>query len=326
MIKSKTAIIYQAKSGAIELRGDFTRETVWATQAQIAIAFSVDNRTINEHITNIYQTKELMKNTTLRNFRIVKKEGDREVVREVNHYNLDLILSVGYRVNSKQATRFRQWATKTLRNYIIDGYAINKTKVAKNYAQFLSAIDDIKKLLPASTAINPNEVIELISLFADTWLSLEAYDKDTLPTQGATKKSVALTIEKLSVGLAELKKILFGKGEATDLFGHERSADSVAGIVNNVMQSFGGQELYQTAEEKAAHLLYFMIKDHPFIDGNKRNGAYAFIWFLRQARILDLARLTPTALTALTILVAESDPAHKEKIIKLILSLIIKKS
>lgn len=326
MSRTKTPIIYQAKSGAIELKGDFTHETIWATQVQIADAFSADVRTINEHVTNIYQTKELVKSATLRKFRIVKKEGDREVIREVNHYNLDLILSVGYRVNSKQATRFRQWATKTLRHYIVDGYVINKNRIVKNYDHFLSAVDDVKKLLPPGTVISPRDIIELISLFADTWLSLNAYDKDTLSTRGATKKSVSLTAEKLSVSLSELKKILLKKGEATELFGSEQSAGSINGIVSNVMQSFGDQELYPTVEEKAAHLLYFMIKDHPFTDGNKRSGAYAFIWFLRQARILDPNRLTPTALTALTILVAESDPTHKEKIIKLILNLIIRKS
>ncbi len=323
--KLKTALIYQAKSGAIELRGDFSRETIWATQAQVAKAFSVDLRTINEHIKNIYKTKELTNDSTLRNFRIVQKEGAREITRDIKHYNLDMILSIGYRVNSKQATHFRQWATKTLRNYIVDGYAINKKRIAGNYNAFIEAVENVRALLPSGTPIDATSVLELISLFADTWLSLDAYDKEALPATGTTRRSVSLTAEKLSANLVELKKVLIEKGEATDLFGNERSEGNVAGIVGNVMQSFAGQELYPTVEDKASHLLYFMVKNHPFTDGNKRSGAYAFVWFLRQAKILDTRRLTPLALTAITILVAESNPDHKEKIIKLIRSLIAKK-
>ena len=136
-------VIYQAKSGAIELRGDFSRETVWASQTQIAEAFEVNVRTINEHIQNIFKTGELNEKATIRNFRIVQKEGERKVDRDVKHYNLDMILSVGYRVNSKRATLFRQWATKTLRGYIVDGFAVNKKRIAVNYAQFLSVVEDI---------------------------------------------------------------------------------------------------------------------------------------------------------------------------------------
>ncbi|OGF71847.1 death-on-curing protein [Candidatus Giovannonibacteria bacterium RIFCSPHIGHO2_02_43_13] len=322
--KNKGVIIYQAKSGAIELRGDFTRETIWASQTQIADAFEVNISTINEHIQNILKTNELHENATIRNFRIVQKEGKREVMRDVKHYNLDMILSVGYRVNSKKATLFRQWATKTLRNYIVDGFAVNKNRIAKNYAQFLSVVDDIKKLLPQGSSVNPKDAIELISLFADTWLSLDAYDRELLPKRKLTKKKVSLTSETISKDLVELRNVLIKKGEATDIFGRERHASAVAGIVGNVMQTFGGSELYPTIEEKAAHLLYFMVKNHPFTDGNKRSGAFAFVWFLKQADVLDVHKLTPQALTALAVLVAESNPSHKEKTIKLILNLISK--
>ncbi|MFH1173381.1 MAG: virulence protein RhuM/Fic/DOC family protein [bacterium] len=319
---NKNVVIYQTKSGAIELRGDFARETIWATQMQIAEAFEVNVRTINEHIKNIIITEELNEKATIRNFRIVQKEGKREVDREVKHYNLDMILSIGYRVNSKKATLFRQWATKTLRGYIFNGFVVNKNRIAKNYTQFLNAVEDVKKLLPTGTTINASDAIELISLFADTWFSLNAYDKDIFIGKKTTKKSVALTADKLADNLAALKRELIKKGEATDLFGRERSQGNLAGIVGNVMQSFSGKELYKTVEEKAAHLLYFTIKNHPFVDGNKRSGAYFFVWFLNQAKILDIARFSPTALTAITIFVAESNPKHKEKAIKLILNLI----
>jgi prophage maintenance system killer protein len=317
-------VIYQAKSGAIELKGDVSHETVWATQVQIAEAFDVNVRTINEHIQNILKTEELSEKATIRNFRIVQKEGKREVDRDVKHYNLDMILSVGYRVNSKKATIFRQWATKTLRNYIVDGFVVDKKRIAKNYTQFLSIVEDIKKLLPVNSAVNPTDAVELISLFADTWLSLDAYDRELLPSSKLTKKKVSLSAEKVSKNLVELRNVLIEKGEATEVFGNERSKGSISGIVGNIMQSFGGVDVYPTIEEKAAHILYFMVKNHPFTDGNKRSGAFAFVWFLKETKILNTQKLTPQALTALTVLVAESDANDKEKIIKLILNLISK--
>ena len=319
--QNKGVVIYQAKNGAIELRGDFTRETVWATQAQIAEVFNIERSVATKHIRNVFKDKELDEFLVCANFAHTAKDGK---TYQVKYYNLDIILSVGYRANSAKAIEFRQWATKTLRGYIVDGYAINKSRIAKNYEQFLSVVDDIKKLLPVGSAVNPEDAVELVSLFADTWLSLDAYDRELLPKGKLTKKKVNLTTEKISKDLGELREILIGKGEATDIFGCERSHGSIAGIVGNVMQSFGGNELYPTAEEKAAHLLYFMVKNHPFTDGNKRSGAFAFVWFLKQGKMLDINKLTPSALTALTVLVAESDPKHKDKIIKLILNLLAK--
>ncbi|MDO8555038.1 MAG: virulence protein RhuM/Fic/DOC family protein [bacterium] len=318
----KNIVIYQAKSGAIELKGDFSNETIWATQAQIAGLFDTTKQNIGQHIKNIFQTGELRQNSVVKDFFTTASDNKRY---KVKFYNLDAILSVGYRVNSKKATIFRQWATKTLRCYIVNGYAINKNRIAKNYEQFLGVVHDIKKMLPVGSVVNPSDAIELISLFADTWLSLDAYDQEILPKIKLTKRTVEISVEKISRSLSELKHSLIEKFEATDIFGVERHAGAVSGIVGNVMQSFGGKEVYPTAEEKAAHLLYFMVKDHPFADGNKRSGAYSFVWFLDQAKILNIARLTPSALTALTVLVAESDPKHKEKIISLILNLISKK-
>jgi prophage maintenance system killer protein len=315
-------VVYQAKSGALELRRDNGAETIWASLDQIASVFGRDKSVISRHIKNVFNQQELRRDSVVAFFATTATDGK---TYDVEYFNLDVILSVGYRVNSKQATHFRQWATKTLRQYIVDGYAINKHRVAQNYAQFLEAIETVKQLLPSGSAIDTASVLELVNAFADTWLSLDAYDKDALATKGATKKRVALTAEKLQKSLLAFKNALVEKGEATEHFGAERHSGSVAGIVGNVMQSFGGKEVYQSAEEKAAHLLYFMVKNHPFVDGNKRSGAYAFIWFLRQANILDTARLTPPALTAFAILVAESNPKDKEKVIGLILTLVAKK-
>ena len=312
-------VVYQAKSGALELRRDVRKETIWATQAQIADLFESERSVVTKHIRNILKDKELDADSVCANFAHTAPDGK---TYQVQFYNLDLILAVGYRANSRKAIQFRKWATKTLRQYVVEGYAINRKRVARNYAQFLKAVEDMKRLLPPSAAIDTQSIFELVNAFADTWLSLDAYDKGKLVTKGATKKHVALTAGKLEERLAEFKAALTKKGEASEHFGRERHSASIDGIVGNVMQSFGGKELYGSAEEKAAHLLYFIVKNHPFVDGNKRSGAYAFVWFLHQAHILDVTRLTPPALTALTLLVAESDPKDKEKIVRLIVTLV----
>jgi prophage maintenance system killer protein len=322
--KKNEVVVYQAKSGAIELRGDFGNETIWATQAQIAEIFDTTPQNITLHFKNIYSERELERKATCKEFLQVQKEGDRNVERSFQFYSLDAIIAVGYRINSKRATQFRVWATKTLRQYITQGYVINKHRITKNYEQFLEAVENIKFLLPEGGHINAQSALELVSAFADTWLSLEAYDEEKLPEKGITKKSVALTAGHLELALAGFKSTLAAKGEASDLFGIERHKESVAGIVGNVMQSFGGTPVYNTVEEKAAHLLYFMVKNHPFVDGNKRSGAYSFIWFLNRAGVLDRSKITPATLTALTLFVAESDAKHKEKMVRLILQLLKK--
>lgn len=319
--KTKNLVIYQSKSGALELRGDFTNETVWATQAQIATAFSVNTKTVNEHIVNIYKTDELDEESTIRKFRIVQEEGRREVERNVLHYNLDTIISVGYRVNSKTATEFRKWATSTLRQHIVKGYTINRKVIARNYNSFIEAVEKVKSLLPADNKVDGASVLELVSMFADTWFSLDAYDKELLSPKKVNVKKVKLTADELKSDLAVLKSELQEKKEATENFAQERNQGSLEGIVGNVMQSFGEKAVYPSVQDKAAHLLYFIIKNHPFVDGNKRSGAYTFIWFLKKAKVLDVTKLTPTALTVLTILIAESDPKDKDKMIALVIML-----
>ena len=317
----KEIVIYQAKSGAIELRGDFTRETIWATQADIAILFNTQRPAITKHLKNIFESKELDEKSVCSILEHTASDGKRY---KTQYYNLDAMLSVGYRVNSKTATEFRKWATKTLRAHIVDGYTINRLRVAKNYEAFLKAVEQVKNLLPAGGEVDAKSTLELVKLFADTWFSLNAYDQSILPSNGATKKQVKLTANDLTEVLSELKQILSAKKEATELFGIERQKESVAGIVGNVFQSFGDKDLYPSVEAKAAHILYFMVKNHPFVDGNKRSGAFAFVWFLKKAHRLNIARLTPEALTALTLLVAESNPKDKERMIGLILLLLKK--
>jgi len=314
----KHTVIYQAKNGSLEIKADAKYETVWLTQQQVAELFDVKKAAISKHVKNIFESEELHRKSTVSKMETVQKEGKRSIRREVEYYNLDLVLSIGYRVNSKKATDFRQWATKILKAHVFEGYTINRRRVQANYDQFLKAVDDVKSLMPSGAVVDNESILELIKLFADTWFSLDAYDKDQLPTEGTTKKKVKLTAEKLSEGLAELKQALIVKGEATEIFGVERTKDTIASIIGNVMQSFGDEELYPTVEAKAANLLYFIVKNHPFVDGNKRSGAYAFVWYLRQAKILDATRVSPPALTAITLLIAESAPKDKEKMVGLV--------
>jgi len=317
--KDNKLIIYQTKTGELEFRGDFIKETIWANLDQIASVFGRDKSVISRHIKNIFKDGELNRDSVVAFFATTASDGK---IYNVEYFNLDMIISVGYRANSKQATKFRQWATKILKKHIIDGYTIHKKLVVKNYQQFLKSVEDVKNILPPEALMNTSDVLELVSLFADTWLSLDAYDRNIFIGKKTTKKKISLTSKKLSDNLMELKNILIKKGEATDIFGLEREKGSISGIVGNVMQSFGGKDLYGSVEEKASYLLYFMVKNHPFVDGNKRSGAYAFIWFLNQAKILDKSKMTSPALTALTILVAESNPKEKNKVIQLILSLL----
>lgn len=318
----KNFIVYQLANGALHLKTDRKGDTIWASLTQIAELFGVGKSGISKHIKHIYESGELSHGATVAKMATVQMEGGREVTREIDAYNLDMILSVGYRVNSAKATHFRQWATKTLKAHIQKGYTLNRKRIKANHEEFINAVDKVKSLLPEGVAVPHDSVLELIKLFADTWFSLDAYDRDVLPLTGSTKRKARLTGEKLAAALGELKSALISKGEATDIFGVVRNKDGIAAIVGNVMQSFGTQDVYPTLEEKAANLLYFIIKNHPFIDGNKRSGAYAFIWFLDQSKILNTNRMSPPALTALTILIAESNPKDKEKMIGLVCALL----
>ena len=315
-------VIYQTKSGAIDLRGDFSKETIWATLDQIAKVFGRDKSVISRHLKNIYKEGELDTKATVAKNATVQMEGGRRVERVIEYYNLDAIISVGYRVNSKTATRFRQWATKTLREHITKGYTLNRSRIRENYSQFMKAVADIQALLPEHIVFDPKSVLDLIKEFASTWVSLDAYDKETLAVRGVTKKSIRLTGEELTLAIANLKRELLNTKEATDLFASECSRGSIEGIVGNVMQSFGGKAVYGTVEEKAAHLLYFMVKNHPFVDGNKRSGAFAFVWFLRKTRVKGGRSINPATLTALTLLIAESDAKKKDQMVALVTQLL----
>jgi death-on-curing family protein len=317
-------VIYQAKNGAIELRGDAEKETIWATQKQLSEIFEVTTQNITMHLKSIYKEKELNEKSTCKKSLQVRNEGEREVKRMVMEYNLDAIIAVGYRINSIIGTKFRIWATKTLKQHITEGYTVNKSRIGMNYEKFLQAVEEVKALLPKGDHVGAKDVLELVKTFASTWFSLDSYDKDQLPDKGFTTKSLQIESKQLSEAIMELKKSLIQKQEATELFAEEKLKGNLKGIFGNIFQSAFGQDVYPTLEEKAAHLLYFIIKNHPFNDGNKRTGAFSFVWFLSRAGISFRSKITPEALTTLTILIAESDPKDKDKMVGLVLLLLKK--
>lgn len=317
---TKNPTIYQAKNGAIELKTDANADTIWASQKDISIIFDIERSVITKHIKNIFKDGEVDKKSTCAFFAQVQKEGDREVKRDIEFYNLDIILAVGYRTNSFKAIAFRKWATSILTKHITQGYTINKNRIEKNYQAFMCAVEDIKSL--AKNNIKSDDVLELIKSFANTWFSLEAFDEDKLPQEGLNKKQIEINSASLYLAVDKFKSDLMAKNQATQLFAQEKKKDALAGIFGNVMQSVFGEEAYPSVEEKAAHLLYFIIKNHPFNDGNKRTGAFSFIWFLNKAGFDYQQVISPQTLTALTLLIATSNPNEKDKLIGLILLLL----
>ena len=232
---TKQIVIYQAKSGAIELRGDFERESIYATLDQIASVFGRDKSVISRHLKNIFKEGELNRDSVVAKIATTAADGK---TYQVEYYNLDAILSVGYRVNSKTATLFRQWATKTLREHITKGYTINRKRIAQNYDAFLKTVGEIQALLPEHITLDPKAVLGLVREFASTWVSLDAYDREELTVVGTTKKVAAVTGNELTAAIQNLRVELIKKGEATELFAQERSNGSIAGIIGNVIQSF----------------------------------------------------------------------------------------
>ncbi len=241
-IKNELAI-YQSESGAIEFRGDWQNETIWATQAHIADLFEVDRTVVTKHIRNIIKFGEVDEKSNVQKMHIANSD------KPVAFYSLDIILAIGYRVNSKTAIKFRRWASEVLKQHIFKGFTVNKERIASNYKLFLKALDDVKALLPESSKTDTLNILELVSIFADTWFSLNAYDAEELPKAGITKNQIEITANELRNALQELKKELIAKNEAADLFGIERKERNIENIVGNVFQSFGGEYVYPTGGE-----------------------------------------------------------------------------
>jgi prophage maintenance system killer protein len=313
--------IYQGENGAIEFRGDLSHETIWANLDQIAKLFNRDKSGISRHIKNIFKSGELDKDSVVAIFATTASDGK---TYQVEYYNLDMILSVGYRVNSKEATIFRKWATSILKKYITNGYAINEKKLL-NTKEILNNLKATISMLSSKQIGQEKELLNLLNSYTKTLSLLESYDKASIDDCSGAKSEYQLTYNEAKDVLKKLKTTLIVKNEASSLFANEK-ADEFKGIIDNLYQTFGGVELYPTIEDKASHLLYLIIKDHPFSDGNKRSASFLFVYFLDKCNYLykenGEKKINDNALTALTLLVASSDPKEKDITIKLIKHLI----
>lgn len=293
----------------------------------MAKLFDRDIKTIGKHVNNVFKEGELEKQATVANFATVQTEGNRQVERQVEYYNLDVIISIGYRVKSKRGTQFRIWATNRLREYLQQGYIVDKQRFEKNAEELQHALELIKKTAQ-SPELNTDEgrgLIEIISRYTQTFLWLQRYDEGLLDEPNVEEGGILPTPNEAMALLNELKAQLMAKGEATALFANPRG-DGLASVLGNLQQTVFGEPAYPSIESKAAHLLYFMVKNYPFTDGNKRSGAFLFVDFLhRNQRLLNHRGemvINDTGLAALTLLVAESDPEQKETLIKLIMNML----
>jgi len=327
-IKKGEIIIYKSTKGP-EIQVKLEKETVWLTQKQVAFLFNVNVPAISKHIRNIFKDGELNKNSTISKMEIVQKEGNRFIKRNIEFFNLDLIISIGYRVNSQRATQFRIWATKTLKQHLLKGYTINEKRLLETKEKFNELQNTIKFLQEKSqTGLLQNqagEILNLLSGYTKTLSILSQYDQgDVLIPQGKKVKT-KLQYKTCKEIIDELKRELINKKEAGDLFGSERNK-SFEGIIKGLYQTFSGKELYKTIEEKASHLLYLTIKDHPFSDGNKRIASFLFIYFLDKNYYLyretGERKINDNALVALALLIAVSNPKEKDVMIKIIMNLL----
>jgi len=322
-------VLYDAPDGEIRLDVKLERETVWLTQAQMSELFGRERSVITKHLRNVYIEGELDSTATCAKFAQVQTEGPRTVTREVDHYNLDVIISVGYRVKSKRGTQFRIWATRTLKDHLLRGYTLNEKRLReKGLGEIEQAVGLLTRTLTHHARVTDEgrAVLEVVQQYTRAWRLLLEYDEGRLAGTPAhpLKPTADLSLEAARWAIARLRESLAARGEATNLFGQERS-DQLHGILGAIEQTFGGEPLYPTVQARAAHLLYFVIKDHPFADGNKRIGTLLFLEYLRRNSLLvrpdGTPRLADNAMVALALLVAESEPAQKDLMIRLILNL-----
>ena len=316
-------VVYEAENGEARLDVRLDRDTVWLTQRQMADLFGRDRSVVTRHIQNAFREGELDPEATSAKYAHVQSEGGRAVSRDVDHYNLDVIISVGYRVRSWQGTRFRQWATQTLREHLVLGYTLNERRLAeRGLREARETLDLLARTLQNQALVDDTgrAVLDLISGYAYTWRLLLEFDEDRLavPAVAEPAKS-ALDYDRVVGTIAEFKRDLAARGEASALFGNPRG-DALEGILGNVEQTMFGEPLYRSREEKAANLLYFLVKDHPFTDGNKRIGSLLFLLYLEQEGMEH--GLNPQALTALTLLIAESAPHSKDLMVRLVVNLL----
>jgi prophage maintenance system killer protein len=321
--------IYKNPNGNISIEVKLDKETVWLNQYQLETLFQTDRTSINRHIRNIYKTEELDENRTCAKIAQVQKEGKRTVNRTIKYYNLDVIIAVGYRVNSKQGTEFRIWANKLLREYLIRGFAINQEKLKKQNKQLLELKETVKILsnVVSNKELSNDEskgLLEIISDYSYALDILDKYDYQSLKIEDVTTNEIYQLTYKEAIDQIIMTKKVYGN---SDLFGHEKDK-SFRSSIAAIYQTFGEIDLYPSIEEKAANLLYFVVKNHSFTDGNKRIAAFLFLYFLEKNGILrnkkGEKRIADNTLVALTLMIAVSKPEEKETMIKIIVNLINK--
>ena len=319
---SKTDIaIYQADNGAVEVR--LQGKTVWLRQEQMTQLFGRERSVITKHIKNVFAEGELEEKSNVQNLHIAGSD------KPVKFYNLDVIISVGYRVKSVQGTRFRQWATTVLHQHLTQGYSLNRQRLEANAQELEAALLLVRKIAqnPELPQDAGRGLLDVVTRYARTFLLLQRYDEGLLTDPPQQSGGTLPTPNQARVALGQLKSDLMGRGEATDLFARERG-DGLDALLGNLDQTVFGEPAYPTVEAKAAHLLYFVIKNHPFADGNKRSGAFLFVDFLaRNGRLMDANGqpvINDIGLAALALLVAESDPAQKDTLIRLIMNMLVR--
>ncbi|WP_419802162.1 RhuM family protein [Mucilaginibacter sp.] len=320
-------IIYQSTDGTATVDVKLQEDTLWLTLNQLADLFERDKSVISRHLRNIYDEGELERTATVAKNATVQIEGERKVGRELEFYNLDVIISVGYRVNSKRGTQFRIWANKVLKDHLIKGYSINERRLKEHNDQYNSLKQTVQLLgnVLKSKELTSDEATGLLKVVTDYSYALDIldkYDHQQLGVEGTTDQQLFVATYEEAIQAIKALKDKFG---GSSLFGNEKD-QSFKGSIGTIYQSFGGVEFYPTIEEKAANLLYFVVKNHSFSDGNKRIAAYLFVWFLEKNNILyredGSKRIADNALVALTLMIAESKPEEKDMMVKVVVNLI----
>ena len=318
-------IIYQTEDGQTQIDVRLENETVWLTQTQMAQLFKSSRTNVLEHIQHIYEVEELEKEATCRNFRQVRQEGKRMVNRTMTMYNLDMIISVGYRVNSKRGVKFRQWANKVLKEYLIKGYAVNERIRKEQIGELRQLVGMLSRTIQGQPLLSTDETNALFEVVTDYTYALDTldnYDYERLTIDKTTKEEPFHATYENAMEEIHLLRDKFG---GSVLFGNEKD-DSFKSSIGQIYQTFGGEELYPSVEEKAAMLLYLVTKNHSFSDGNKRIAATLFLWFLNNNHILYRAdgskRLADNTLVALTLMIAESKTEEKDVMVKVVVNLI----
>ena len=321
--------IYRSQDGSIQLNVKLENDTVWLTQSQMAELFGVDRTSIVRHIRNIYKSEELDQNSTCAKNAQVRTEGHRSILREIPYYNLDMIISVGYRVNSKNATSFRRWATSVLKQYLIKGYAINQQIKLDRYNELKDVVRLMSRTVDMQEKVTSEEYGGLFNVISDYVYALDTldhYDYQSLSIQKTTKEEPFRTTYDNAMEAINALKEKFG---GSQWFANEKD-DSFKSSIGQIYQTFGGEELYPSVEEKAAMLLYLVVKNHSFSDGNKRIAAMLFLWFLNNNHVLYAEdghkRIADNTLVALTLMIAESRTEEKDVMVKVVVNLINKEN